>query len=245
MENNEKKSELLVNNDIPNYIFKLDYVGQKLENNKNYKEWKNSILSKYGNNAKISKCFLDNILFYSNDIENKDLFFQTICPICNNPICNYCYRNCVDSYYERASCCIKRKIKYIFYRDSVFYINYLNEERIYKIYKKFCIIFFIPIISFLYFVARIQTSFFYKMPVKKFQINTYGIINYANYLNYKYLFLFINIGTFLVMIIPFFILHIYFILFVIIISAPFKSIPLKSIIGILYGRFVLNQNNPI
>ena len=240
MENDEKKYELLVNNDIPNHIFKLDYGGQKFEKNKNYLEWKNLMLSKYGNNGKLSKCLLDNILFYSNDIGNKDLFFQTICPICNNPICNYCFRYCSDSYYERASCCLKRKIKYIFYKDSVLYINHLNDERIYKIYKEFFTIFFTPITSFLYFVARIQTSFFYKMSMKNSQIKSYGLSIYADHLNKKHLFIFINMVTFYAMIIPFFILHIYFILFVIIISAPFKLIPLKSIIGMLYGRFIWN-----
>ena len=45
-------------------IFKIEYPNKKLDNNKEYIEWKKSMVKKYGNNAKEFKCLKDNILYY-------------------------------------------------------------------------------------------------------------------------------------------------------------------------------------
>lgn len=241
MENDENKNEILVqNNDNSNRIFKLDYEGQNIENNNNFIQWKQSMLSIYGNNTKFFKCLKDNILFCKNDDLNHDIFFyQNICPICQNRICYYCSRYGRDIFFENASCCLKRKIKYIFIRDKYFFLNQnINVESRRILFKQYFIIFLIPIAGFLLFIARIQTSFFYKLLMKNTILRDDGILpSYKNHLNKKDLVITINIIFSCILAIPFLIINIYTILLVLLISVPFKLIPLKIILGIAFGRF--------
>ena len=241
MENEENKCELLVKtSEDLNRAFKLDYEGQSIENNNKFEKWKQLMLTKYGNDAKLFKRLKDNIYFYSSnrDYFNNINFYQSKCPICNNPICYYCSRYCRDCYFENASCCLKRKIKYIILKDTSVYINPTNEETR-KYFKKYLIIFLIPIVNFLYFVARIQCSFFYKLAMKNSKLEEHGYLTtYVNHLDKKDLFITINIIFTSFLVIPYFIMHIYIILFILLISFPFKLIPLKSIIGIAYSQFI-------
>ena len=46
--------------------FKMDYRNQILNNNVEFINWKNSMLKKYGNDAKMFKCSKDNLLFFTS-----------------------------------------------------------------------------------------------------------------------------------------------------------------------------------
>ena len=81
---NEFQANLTEKEDInPPNIFKLDYEGQSLKDNIKFELWKTKMLNKYGNNAKLYKCKIDNIYFYSS-IKNN---FGMGCPSCQNLIC--------------------------------------------------------------------------------------------------------------------------------------------------------------
>jgi len=80
-------------------IFKLDYAGQKLDNNIEFQKWKQSILIKYDKDAKLFRCIEDNILFYiAYENCRKIPIFKGICPICKNQICLFCSYNLNDKY---------------------------------------------------------------------------------------------------------------------------------------------------
>ena len=65
-----------------------------------------------------------------------------------------------------------------------------------------------------------------------------GILpSYKNHLNKKDLVITINIIFSCILAIHFLIINIYTILLVLLISVPFKLIPLKIILGIAFGRF--------
>ena len=234
MENEENKIDILVKNEEDlNRIFKFDYEGQNLEKNALYIQWKNSMLSKYGKDVKLFKCLKDKIYFYATYNEYNNIYFrQAKCPICKNPICYYCSRFFNDSLNKKASCCLKRKIRFIFLKDSFIYFN--RERDGYFLY------FFIPGWSFLFLFLRIQNSFFYKLAMKNAKSDENGYLPIYMYNTEKTDFIFnINFLSCILFIIPFFIINIYIILFTFIISIPFKYIPLKYIIGIAYGSFIL------
>ena len=240
MENEENNYEMLVKNNeniFPDNAFRPDYEGQNLENNQKFQQWNNSMLKKYGNDAKLFKCLVDKIYFYTSYNEYRYTFFCSgKCPLCKKPICYYCSRYYFEDLYEYASCCLTRKIKYIFLKDTVIYINQ-NDQRINDLYQKYFIIFFIPVVGFIYFIARIETSFFYKLAMKN-DLNVNGnLCVYKNHLDQKNKVITINIIFSFILIIPFFLINIYSILFFSLISAPFKFKPLKYIIGIIFGTF--------
>ena len=85
MEIEENKMILLdnikVQNYDPNRIFKLDYKGQKKENNMIYDNWKQSMTAKFGNDGKLFYCKKDDIYFYTS---YKDYisppYYESVCP---------------------------------------------------------------------------------------------------------------------------------------------------------------------
>ena len=195
------------------------------------------MLKIYGNDAKLFKCLVDKIYFYTSYNEYRYSYFcRGICPLCKKPICYYCSRFYFEDLYEYGSCCLTRKIKYIFLKDTVIYTNQ-NDERINLLYKKYFFIFFIPIISFLYFIARIETSFFYKLAMKKEIDKNGNLCVYIDHLEQKNKVITINIIFSIILVIPFFLINIYFILLSLLISAPFRLKPLKFIIGLIFGTF--------
>ena len=237
MENEENNNEILVKTaEDLNRIFKFDYEGQTIEKNKLFIHWKKVMLSKYGKDAKLFKCLKDKIFFYTSYNEYNNIYFrQGKCPICKNPICYYCSRYYDDFFGEKASCCLERKIKYIFLKDSHIYINQIDET----LFKGYIIYFFIPGWSFLFLFFRIQNSLFYKLAMKDAKLDEKGYLPLYKYNTENADFIF-NMNFFLCILltIPLFIINIYIILFTFIISVPFKYIPLKYIVGIAYGSFI-------
>ena len=102
-------------------------------------------------------------------------------------------------------------------------------------YYSFLKIFFIPIVSFMSFVAYFSATFFYKLYLKN-EGSTCESIFYKND-NHGRFFLteiVVNVGIAFVLSIPFLIIDIYFKILLLIISLPFKNYPLKYYFGILY-----------
>ena len=132
MENENMNSNLIdinikIQND--NNVFIPDYIGQDLNDNNYFLNWKNSMLKKYGENAKLFKCLKDNILYYKSYKECRSYpIFQSNCPKCKNRICFYCSRYIPDYQNENGTCCLQRKIKCMLYQDGFRYINPINEE---------------------------------------------------------------------------------------------------------------------
>ena len=214
----------LTKNELEN-IFKLDYENQKLENNIEYEKWKDSIKNNYGNDVIIFRCLEDNILF-SNENNNSNSFYFIKCPICNNFTCSYCsYSSKYED--EHIMCCFKRVISTIFkYKAS----KYVEKE-----YKKNCenIIILIPGCNFyiIYFnicvvILCYLASKESKQKKEKFKIHDF--FSSKNFLS-----IFVLIG--LLLVIPFFILNIIVIIFIILISIPFQFYPIKFLAGIFHS----------
>ena len=62
---------------------------------------------------------------------------------------------------------------------------------------------------------------------------------YYEHLKYYSIVELINMGLGIILVIPLFIIHIYFILFILLISLPFNFIPLKYILGLHYATINL------
>ena len=212
------------------FAFKLDYSNQTLKGNKQFQDWKIRMLKIYGNNAKLFRCKYDNCYFYQSNKECKTKpYYKANCPICNLSICYYCLRNS-DNLYDRGECCIKRRIYCIIFQDGYAFIKPEESDDVNCYYSILAII-FIPIISFMYFIAYFSVVFFYKLSKKNSEGIYENIFNSASSLFTE---IGINVGFAFALSIPFIIIDIYFKILLLIISLPLKNYPLKIYCGILY-----------
>ena len=76
-------SELILKNG-----FKLDYVGQSLNNSK-FINWKADMYKKFGKDAKLFKCKNENILFYVSKKECESQLYPCKCPSYHESICYF------------------------------------------------------------------------------------------------------------------------------------------------------------
>ena len=234
MENNDKKDILITSNKI----FKYDFDGQNVKNTSKFQTWEHSMKEIYGNNGKLFKCLFDKIYYYSTNDDCKNSYYLSPCPICKKNSCYFCSTFCKDVYGQKGSCCIKRRIKCIFLQDKLIYVSQNQNEENINLYKKAFIIFFIPFLSFLIFIGRIQSSFFYGLTYTKYKLDEKGCyIPYKETLSHKnkYLVVTINVVAASFLTIPFLIINIYIIIIVWIFSIPIKLIPIRHFIGIIYG----------
>ena len=204
---------------INNY-FTCEYANQKLNyNNLQFLKWKNSMQKINGKNAKLFRCLKDNIYFYTTNDECKKY---------------YCSVYTGDSFSENGTCCLRRKLKCLFYQDCYRYINPIHKEENLLPFKTAFKIFIIPVISLLNLITQTQGIYYYKLKYKK-ENNNWKFEEYYNHSKlYGYIVL-INIGIAFSLVIPLFLIHIYFILFLLLISIPFKFIPLKYFLGMHYA----------
>ena len=243
MENEENKNEILLNNNVANSknFFQLDHKGQNIENNKKFLNWKNMMITKFGKNGKVFKCEKDNIYFYtSNDDFNAYPYYKSPCPLCQKQICYYCFRNGRVELNTNNCCCLRRKIKYIFFHDLFVYINPNEDEEYIFDFKCQLLFFMIPAFGFIIFISRMQYAFFLGLNIKKREMN-HDLDSYEDYYSKKNklsIIIYLMFALFIVLIIPFFILNIYVIIFVPLISLPFKLIPLKLLLGFTFGTFM-------
>ena len=139
MENDIKEKEINEDNlGLNENVFGIEYIGQNLKKNEKFLNWKNIMLEKLGNEAKLFFCKNDKIYFYGYVSSS----FTSICPICGFNICYFCskiYNNC----------CIKRKI-------------YENVKK-YSLEKDLCseaiIAYFIPYLNSIYIMLTISYFF--------------------------------------------------------------------------------------
>ena len=246
MENDEFEQGLNINEreiNASNY-FMLDYINQKKNSSPDYRKWENSMFKKYGKNAKLFKCTLDNCLFYVsyNDYKS-DPICISYCPICGNKVCYYCSRLAEIYKVNKniGNCCLKLKLKKIFFSDGFRYINPLIYENEINTFQKAFKIFIIPGLNFLLFFAFMFQIFFADLLIQNTdeifieKIKSYDIYIYdKNHLIENLLIIFAAFICF-TLFIPFFILIFYLTLLLIIISIPFKFYPLKYILGIIYS----------
>ena len=215
-------------------VFKLDYSNQSLKGNKEFQNWKARMLKRYGNDAKLFKCTYDNCYFYGINKECKTKpYYLGQCPICSCSLCYYCLKP-INDLYNRGRCCVKRKILCMFLQDGYSFIKPEPTDEV-KFYYSYLKIFFIPIVSFMFFVAYFTITYFYKISMKDSDIICESIFN-RNERAFS-IEIAINVGFVFTLAIPFFILDIYFKILLLIFSLPFKNYPLKYYFGILYQGF--------
>ena len=222
-----------IDNDID--IFIPEYKGQNLKNNISFLNWKKLMLIQYGENAKIFKCIKDNILYCTsfNTCISYPIY-QSKCPKCKNNICFYCSRNINDYFNETGTCCLKRKIKCIFYQDCYRYINPIIEEENINSFTEALFLFITPITSLLNYIEHIQGIFYYKLATKESR-QYIKVERYFDRLKDISCIEIINVLIQILLLLPLFIIHIYFIIFLILISIPFKFVPLKYFLGIHFA----------
>ena len=242
MENDEKILNFNESNELKfNNTFKLDYLNQNLRRNADFQKWKNSMIEEYGRDAKLFTCKYEKLLFYTSNEDCKNYpFYQSICPSCKRPICYYCHRYGRDSY-GNGTCCLRRKLYCFFFQDGLRLINPIDPENDYKPkLRKLLFYFFIPGLNLLLFMAEIHVALFYKLSLKNDEDSGSGYLsNYEEHFKRNYIILQIIVGIDIafsvVLTFSFILLNIYFIIFLTIISLPFKLYPMKYYMGIAYG----------
>ena len=244
MENEQENIDFRKNTLNTISFYKLEYENQNVKNNFEFLKWKKEMLDEYGKNAMLFKCLEDKIYFYTSYEECKRYpIYQSVCPICEEPICYYCSRFETDEFGENGTCCLQRKIKCMFNQDCYRYIQPINYEEDILSYKEAFISFVIPVIHLFTLITQIQRIFYYKLVVKeikKKEKEKQGLEGrYYLYVDaYDYIVM-INMAMAILLVIPLFFIHIYFIIFMIIISLPFKFIPLKYLLGIHFATINL------
>ena len=216
--------------------FKKEYNGQSLKKNSKFIDWKNRMLSMYGNDAKLFYCKDDNINFYGTNDDCKSFpYYKSKCPICKKSICYYCSRFTHDIC-DRGTCCIKRRVYCIFVQDGFSVINPKNPkdgEIGWRIK-----IFLTPILSFMYFVAYFSIVFYYKLSIANVEKNDgyYGIYEGAIKKSHCLFFCIIgfNVAFAFALSISFLILDTYLKILILLISFPFKMYPIKYYFGIMF-----------
>ena len=217
-------------------IFILDYSEQDPSNKKIYQIWNESMLKKYGNDAKLFRCIQDKILFYvSYDDCIDDPSFKCDCPICGNKICLFCSGN--DTL--NVICCYKRLIYNSLFHDGFLFIKKVDKNKDIQLLSNdlSSLFIFIPGLHLFIFNFIFVNKTLFALTTKavnyddKGERQTYLYRFQKNCFNYIIIYLF-ALMTFLNSI-YFFILDFYFILFLLLISILFKFYPLKYYLGII------------
>ena len=204
-------------------IFKIDYDEQNLNNNIEYQKWKKSMIKYYGKNAKLFRCLNDKILFFNT--YNKNINFSSCfikCPICKDYICHFCS---YSSNNEFNKCCLKREIVTLL----IFRIpEYAKNE-----FKWTCenFIFLIPGFNFFSLYCVIYEYLVFEVIARLNKQNKNGELKLLSKENKIYLSLVVLTGILIG--ISFLIFNTFFIIFMILISIPFKMYPIKYMISII------------
>ena len=237
MENEQEQNNFDDNNGMLNSnFFRPEYENQKVDNNLMFLKWNQSMKNMYGNNCVFLYCSEDNIYFHSTNEEYKQYpIYQVSCPICHQDICFYCHRNAPDDFKENGTCCLQRKIKCMFNQDCYRYIKPIYNEPDINTYKEAFISFIVPVFHIFTLMAQIQGIFFYKLWIKPERTLNHKYVRYYQHIGVYDSVLFINIGIAILLVIPLFFIHLYFIIAMIIISLPFKFVPLKCLLGIHFA----------
>ena len=233
MENENSKGINFIENRQQNKletVFKLDYINQNLKKNNEFQVWKFSMILKYGNNAKLFQCKKHNILFYnSNDGYINSPLYVKFCPLCDELVCCFCSMplQSFDASYNKGSCCLKRRIYYLLFNDG---LRFIKQEI--DLDSKY---YYFPIINFFLFILSIHSSLFYHLCNKRTMLKTDYQTNFQNNSEILFAIIFtINQLFSFLLIVPYAILNIFFTIFLLLISIPFKYYPIKYFAGLTY-----------
>ena len=220
MENVKENYLIDINGEKIENIFKLDYKEQSVKDNSKFNSWRNRMLQKYGNDAKLFKCSYDKIYFYPS---NKKLSScSSTCPSCNLSICYYCSRLAT---YDIDNCCLKRRIHYKLFYDGFLFINGESNE-----FQCFFYLFLIPLCTHFLFIHLIYIDFFYDL--KKSNPKDYN----KYYFKEKKIFrisIMINKLMAIILTVTYIIYSFYFKIILLFISLFTKFYPIKYYLGII------------
>ena len=237
----ENDLELNINekqNEKSSDIFKLEHSNQKLKNNIHFIKWRNDMLKKYGNDAKLFKCIDCNNYFYvSNDKCKTIPLYLSECPSCHLSICYFCSCPTYNKY-DHGRCCIKRRIYCMLFQDGFTFIS-LKEDDWEEDYKSIFKLFLFPLLNFIGLVAMFSTSFYYKLQIshklfikhKRHGTKIPGI--YEGHLDLLMFVIIINSAFAIALSFSYIILDIYIKIILLLISSIFKNYPIKYYLGII------------
>ena len=230
MENDENKNDNIIETNIlNNNIFKLDYLNQKFESNTKYIKWNQLMLKEYGNNIKLFKCKIDNILFYItyNECLEKPPFSGK-CPLCNNYICLFCSYSFKQDNSGWRHCCRKRGIY-----KAIFYFGFISIKNLqpYSYKETINLLRFIPGINSLVLFMKIIDILFLDVAIEESKNHGDNFIIprqrlERNSINFAIVISLAIAFSFSLSIIYFF-YNTIFLFFLIIISIPFKFYPIQ------------------
>ena len=218
-------------------IFTIDYADQNLDNNIKFQEWKNSMIKKYGNDAKLFKCEKDKILFYSNYKDCISLpCYRNECPKCKEYICHFCSYSDKN---KKTRCCFKKAISEQFFYWGFKLIKLIDKKdvelkKIENYYKFFFTL--IPGLNFLLIYAAIISNCLFQLKMKHSNNKAIPEI-YDDKLYFNKFFFYIYILASFLLFIPLIVYNIYFVLLLILTSIAFKFYPLKYFFGFLDGDY--------
>ena len=216
-----ENEDLYIENNLIDYpYFKLAFEGQKYEESSEYQKWKKIMIKSIGKNGKEFFCNRDKIVIFQKS-ENTEQAF--ICPICKNLfyVCPYCRsievnkKCCFISFFKEI---ISTKIKIFINPDKYAKENFLSNF----------LTMFIPLISNIIINVCMFDLFYlflYKNNIKygdKIMRTKLG--NFSSTIFY----LFVTIIS-----LSYIILYYEILIFLMIISLPFKLYPVKLLMGII------------
>ena len=231
-------------------IFKTDYKEQILEDNINFKKFKQTMLSKNGNKGRIFYCKNEDLYFYYNDSQYP--YYHGICPSCKRHICYFCKK---VNKYTYDLCCYKKRIHYIFSVDAHIFFKYpkdgVDNYNYQPKFKDNLLFAIIPLVNLIFFAGGIHTAI-YKLDTK-IEFNGYKNDAYDDFLNLEQftkgcedhwdIFLpivIMDVSATIILSIPYLFLDIVFTILIFLVSIPFKFYPVKYIYGIGFAGWLLN-----
>ena len=213
-------------------VFEYNYEGQILTNNPEFDKFTQKMKKKIGNNAKLFKCKKDKVYFYHD--YSIFPYYTAKCPICNKSICYFCLNY---NEYNYDECCLIKRIYYMFTVDGYIFFDTLIIKYSYK-FKEYLIYALIPFINFVYIIGGIKISMLYNMGSKKsykyYKITYYDLISGRHPILMKII-IFLDIISSIILSLCYIIINVYFIIFILIISFPFKFIPMKYFLGVPFS----------
>ena len=201
-------------------VYRVDFFGQNIEDNKKFKNWQRTQLEIYGKDAKLVKCCKDNIYFYtSNDDRLKENFYSYQCPYCKLYICYFCSKE-TKAILQQGGCCYTRNI-YI-----SFGIDYIEDDLF-----EFSIIIYhiIPLLNMAAIILSIISLILYKNEYIKedgWATLYIDVVDSRNFISPVALIIMHAIIA-IILSIPYTIYNIYYIIIIWCISIPFKFKPIK------------------
>ena len=224
MENDNNAIELsseIIGSNVDNNIFQLEYQNQVLDNNIKFQKWKNSMLKKYGSDAKLFKCKKDNILFFiSKGNTLQAPCYLKKCPICRELICYFCSYYYLSIFTHVYCSLIYYPLK--FARDEN------NNQKVFNHAT-----FFIPGVNILFIGLSFLEILYLDVGTKESKDKEFEELKeYWEKLNDFYLF--IDYSVYFLLSIPLFIYNVIIIIFLLIITIPFKNYyPLRRYYNII------------